>query len=111
MKIKSTDREGLAVRLETFKAELEKMWAAYWAANYKNLSAPKVELDAGPKYVRVWEVDGTHGGRSAYCFVERTTGNILKPASWRGPAKHARGNVFAEPCVGGCGPHGVAYLS
>lgn len=32
----------------------------------------------------------------AHCFVDFSTGDILKAASWQAPAKHARGNIFDE---------------
>lgn len=31
--------------------------------------------------------------RSAFCFIDLSNGNILKAAGWKGPAKHARGNI------------------
>lgn len=40
------------------------------------------------RYVRVaW-------GESAFCFIEKATGDVLKPSTWSVPAKHARGNIF-----------------
>ena len=46
-----------------------------------------------------------------HCFVEKETGDVYKPATWRAPAKHARGNLYDE--FGGMkfiGPHGPAYM-
>jgi hypothetical protein len=37
-------------------------------------------------------------GRSAYCFVDRETGNILKAAGWNAPAKGTRGSIFEPKC-------------
>lgn len=31
---------------------------------------------------------------SAFCFVDLTTGDVLKSASWSAPAKGSRGNIF-----------------
>ena len=33
------------------------------------------------------------GQRSVFCFIERETGDILKAASWKAPAKGVRGNL------------------
>lgn len=33
---------------------------------------------------------------SIVAFIDKNTGDILKPASWRAPAKHARGNIFSD---------------
>ena len=34
------------------------------------------------------------GGGSVYCFIDKLTGDIFKPAGWRAPAKGARGSVL-----------------
>jgi hypothetical protein len=63
----------------------------------------------GDRYVRIIHANG---GNSAYAFIEIATGNILKPASWKSPAKHARGNIFADDHgLSCCGRFSVAYLS
>lgn len=50
-------------------------------------------------------------GSGVHCFVDMTTGDVLKPASWKTPAKHARGNIFdAQNGLGSMGEHGPAYL-
>lgn len=60
----------------------------------------------GKKYIRVVE-----NGGSAFLFVDRTTGDVLKPASWKAPAKHARGNIFDQTKgLGQIGMYGPAYL-
>jgi len=59
-----------------------------WPQGYAN----PVETEAGSKFVRV--VTSTAGSRSCYCFVEKATGNILKSAGWKAPAKGARGNIY-----------------
>lgn len=47
-----------------------------------------IELNEGRRYYKV-VVNG-----AAWAFVDKQNGDILKPASWNAPAKHARGNVF-----------------
>jgi hypothetical protein len=46
----------------------------------------------GRKYIKVLSSTGNQTG--TWAFVELETGNIYKPAGWRKPAKHARGNIF-----------------
>ena len=47
----------------------------------------------GSKYFKVEMT--THGmSRSVYCFIEKSTGIILKSAGWRAPAKGPRGSVL-----------------
>jgi hypothetical protein len=66
---------------------------------HKHFSERRVVAETGPKYVRVVtrdvKEDGSLGGGTATAFVERTTGNIYKPASFKGPTKNfVRGNIF-----------------
>ena len=44
----------------------------------------------GRKYVKLIS-DG-----SVCAFIEKNTGDIYKPASWKAPAKHVRGNIFSK---------------
>lgn len=50
-----------------------------------------LDVEPGRKYVKL--VMDKHGSRSVWAFVDKETGDILKPAGWKAPAKHARGNV------------------
>ena len=77
----------------------------------ENLLKEKVnytmETTAGRKYHKVIMV--TCGGqRSVWCFVDKTTGDIFKPATWKAPAKHSRGNITKPETYQGydwTGPH------
>jgi len=69
---------------------------------------PVLVAERGPRYVRIsrWE----RGVRSSvYCFVDHASGDILKAASFKTPAKGARGNVLSyrtvTECVSGYGAH------
>lgn len=35
-------------------------------------------------------------GGSVHSFIDAKTSDIFKPAGWKAPAKHARGNVLSE---------------
>lgn len=50
-----------------------------------------LDVEPGRKYVKLVSNQGS--SRSVWCFVDLTTGNIYKPASWKAPAKHSRGNI------------------
>lgn len=72
---------------------------------------PYMEFDytIGRRYIKIIRKSG--GQRSVHCFLDRTNGNVLKSATWNSPAKHARGNIFAEDNGLDCmGPYGAAYL-
>lgn len=102
--------------LENFLTKLQAMMDAYYLKNYpKSVMGTKVTADPGRRYVRIWlepTQDGqvTGFGKSAYCFIDTLTGDVLKVATWRGPTKHARGNIFDSNPISGCGPHGTEYL-
>jgi hypothetical protein len=55
-------------------------------------------IEIGNKYIRLWS------GTSCWGFISRVDGDLkgapikkgdlLKPATWKAPAKHARGNII-----------------
>lgn len=62
-------------------------------------------FNQGRRYIKVIR------GGSVHCFVDRTNGDVLKAASWKAPAKTARGNVFdKDNGLGSMGEYGPAYL-
>lgn len=77
------------------------------------LESIEVTAGIGARFIRIVVKDGP--GCYAYAFVDRSNGNILKPAGWKGPAKHARGNIRdggpENGWAGACGLYGVKYLN
>lgn len=79
------------------------------------LAQQRETLEINPKsrrYVGIFAKRGCEerAGR-IYAFVDTTNGDVLKPATWRAPAKHARGNIFAADNGLGCMDHfGPSYL-
>lgn len=69
-----------------------------------------LSLEQGPRYIRV--IKTTQGNqRSAFCFVDRATGDILKTAGWKTPAKGPRGNLFdSHKGLKAMTPFGAVYL-
>jgi len=83
----------------------------------------KLVINEGRRYDKIICVgDNTHSGghtERVWAFIEKVNGNILKPAGWTGPAKHARGNIYETPSMDGrpiddsmmfIGALGPAYL-
>jgi hypothetical protein len=53
--------------------------------------APKLEARNGRRYIRIVS------NSSAFCFIDKTNGNVLKPAGWKGPTHNfPRGNIFTD---------------
>jgi hypothetical protein len=94
----------------------------YRAVNFPSLPPETLEVEVGSKFIRIVRRKNPSLGGSVYAFVARmdnTTkalgtvlaGDVLKPATYAAPAKHARGNIF--DVMGGMalmGPYGPAYL-
>jgi hypothetical protein len=69
--------------------------------HYKNMSSmvgrTDLGVEIGNKYIRLWD------GTSCWGFISRVDGDLkgspikkgdlLKPATWKSPAKHSRGNI------------------
>lgn len=49
----------------------------------------------GRRYLKIIMKD-SGGSKSAHAFVDRETGDVFKPASWRQPAKDARFSLLQE---------------
>ena len=60
----------------------------------------QLEYEVGRKYIKVWsylkntdpvmQVDERLNGRSCFMFVDKKTGEVYKPASYKAPAKGVR---------------------
>ena len=67
----------------------------HYAAHCPRLTIPHLEVMRGPKFLRIVRADGT--SRSAFAFVEKATGNVYKPKSWKGPTRNfARGSIYGD---------------
>lgn len=81
----------------------------YWKQMGFTHQKPEFEVVEGRKYIKV--VRNDHSQRSVHLFVDKTSGTILKAASWKSPAKHARGSIYSETNgLEALTPHGAKYL-
>lgn len=66
------------------------------ANNFTYFDTYKTIATEGKKFFKVYVQEIT-GGKSVnnriVCFIDKTTGDIFKPATHAAPAKHARGNI------------------
>lgn len=84
----------------------------HWQDNKFVHDPPHFEAKHGKKYVKIVRKDSRQSSSgSAHSFIDKETGDVLKPASWNAPAKHARGNIHDEHNgLKHMGPYGPAYL-
>jgi hypothetical protein len=85
-----------------------KMLSEYMAKNFPS-QQESLTYEEGQKYVRIVKTSANGSSRSAFVFINKETGEIFKPAGWKAPAKHARGNIRNLVRLD-VGPYGAAYL-
>lgn len=81
--------------LAAFVAAVSKLHNDSLRATYPDceLNWETIEARTGKRYAKLVTVHPQRQGGAALAFVDLTTGDIYKPASWSSPAKHARGNI------------------
>jgi hypothetical protein len=79
-------KQDITTSTETFMNHLNKVMKKPEGYSYELLTR-------GSKYFKVTMIP-RGGGGSVYCFIDKLTGDIFKPAGWRAPAKGARGSVL-----------------
>lgn len=95
-----------AEQLSSFLMTLEEHLSKH--SKILKVSSPVLSVMKGRRYARI--VEERQEQRSVYAFVDMSNGDLLLPATWKAPAKHARGNILDGTALAACGPFGVAYL-
>jgi hypothetical protein len=100
--------------LQGYIIQANQLITAYYAQAYKDTSPDfrekqiaraMLQMKKGRKYVK-FVSDG-----SVHSFVGKETGDVYKPASFRAPALHARGNIYKNNGIDALTPQGrVRYL-
>ena len=73
-------------RVEMWVLDLVDALEANYNSRYPDSSSPvKFETKIGKKYIKIIQVDG-----GVHAFIDKQTGEVYKPASWKAPAKHVR---------------------
>ena len=85
---------------------------AYYAKNLSSLTPTHLVLEVGNKFLRLWT------GSTCWGFISRVDGDLkgapikkgdlLKAATWKAPAKHARGNIIDGTAQ--WGEYGPSYI-
>ena len=96
------------VALDKFINLIQDMKDVYMTKNFPALQRPVITADDGRRYAKIIVSDSS--SRSVYCFVDLTNGDVLKAATWKAPAKHSRGNIFANDPTAGVNVYGANYI-
>ena len=101
---------------EKYVAGCEKVYDVYHKANgFSESNRNLLEYKQGRRYVKVISLLSGGSQRSVHSFIDMkegaSYGDVLKPAGWSKPAKHARGNIFDKnDGLGMMTAHGPQYL-
>ncbi len=98
-----------SLEVAEFVGRCQKIVRDYYEKHYQLLVVPTLAVEPGKRYFRI--VQKQNSSCSAWAFIDSTNGDVLKAASYKAPAKHARGNLHDEH--GGMkyiGVSGPAYL-
>ncbi len=97
-----TDKNSTETRFNTalagYRDAVTAAKRAHFAGNGYTFATPSAEVKSlGRRFaklvdVETWDHDRREGG--VHSFVEIETGLIFKAASYRAPAKHARGSIY-----------------
>jgi len=109
--MQTTDTPVSVAQLTAFVAACQALVTAYYEKNHPILTPSKLSFDfkGGMRYAKIIvTTQGLGAGqRSVFGFVDMRSGDVLKAASWKAPAKNfARGNVHTTG-LQGVGPHGI----
>ena len=103
--------------LEAYVKMVTDLHEAHYKNHFASLPVPEIKVSHGSKLTKLTEVRYDDSGKivskSVRAFVAKSDydtkglgevkeGDILMPASWSAPAKHARGSIFDDD-------HGRSY--
>ena len=86
---------SLSEKVEKWTYQLCKSLEENYQQSYPNSSSDKTfKMELGRKYWKIVQTDIDASGKvwsgGVHAFVDRNTGQVYKPASYKSPAKHVR---------------------
>lgn len=103
--------ENFESTFQSWLAKCQEIINNHYALNLTNLTPPILTIKQGSKFIKIVSVDAGRTSGSAWAFINKENGDVMKPATFKAPAKHSRGNIFDENNgMAGVSPYGPAYL-
>lgn len=63
--------------------------AEYYSSHYPSLEPPAFGFEVGTRFIRIYQE--SRAQRHVHAFLDRTTGDVLKPGGWNGPQRTKKG--------------------
>jgi len=82
---KYNNKDDYSTALSKMVHRIDEKYGEYYKKTLTNLNYEPVKIKSGRRFDKLIQ------GGSVYCFVEKSTGNVYKPASWRAP--YLKGNT------------------
>jgi hypothetical protein len=84
------DKDKIKNQIDIFLSLIQKRSDEHFKEHLKNLEPAILTAHYGRSYCKIVS---TRGQRTVYCFIDLSNGDILKAATWKAPAKHARNDI------------------
>jgi len=97
----------LKEHIQVLEARIQCLIDAMLAKYEKEYQVGGIEFEIvkGTKYYKLIEKStraSGMGGTSVHAFIDRQSGSVMKPASWKSPAKHVRYNLMDDVSYAEC---------
>lgn len=92
---KNEMEKNFLAAIETWMEKAQEIITEGHKRNNFSFECAKLEIEEGRRYMRIVRV--SLGSRSAHCFIDKTDGNVYKPANYKSPIKNfSRGNIYTN---------------
>ena len=92
VKTQVDNKDDYSTALTKMIDRIDEQYGKYYSKTLTNLTYSPVEVKSGRRFDKLIQ------GGSVYCFVEKNTGNVYKPASWKAPylkgMNSIRGSIY-----------------
>ena len=82
---KYDNKDDYSTALNKMIHRIDEQYGEYYEKTLTNSTYTPITINKGRRFDKLVQ------GGSVYCFVEKSTGNVYKPASWRAP--YLKGNT------------------